>query len=131
MRSFAFKPLLSCLLGVAVIAGCATPPPAQQSASTTTPTNVQQGKVAGVVHSAVAQDPSAASSSGAGMSGASGASGSATAAGIQPAFVTVQFNDGTQRSYLVDQKATDTDAFAVGDAVMVITDDKGITIVSP
>ena len=130
MRSFAFKPLLSCLLGVAVIAGCATPPPAQQSASTTTPTNVQQGKVAGVVHSAVAQDP-AASSSGAGMSGASGASGSATAAGIQPAFVTVQFNDGTQRSYLVDQKATDTDAFAVGDAVMVITDDKGITIVSP
>lgn len=130
MRSFAFKPLLSCLLGVAVIAGCATPPPAQQSASTTTPTNVQQGKVAGVVHSAAAQDPSA-SSSGAGMSGASGASGSATAAGIQPAFVTVQFNDGTQRSYLVDQKATDTDAFAVGDAVMVITDDKGITIVSP
>jgi ribosomal protein L21E len=119
MRSYGIKSLFICVVGAAVIAGCASPrhsPQAQASAQG----QVQSGKIVAIeIPGAV--DPSMASSSGGGASG--------TVASSTPAVITVLFEDGTQSMYGMEQQPAAQ--FGVGDPVQIITDGSGITIVSP
>jgi hypothetical protein len=111
----AIKSLAACLLGAAVIAGCASPHPSQTAI-------IQNGKVVAIQPPEVAGYP--------GMEGSSGEGASGTSAGSEPILITVLFADGTQGSYAIDQQPVE--AFAVGDLVQIVTDSKGITtIVSP
>ncbi|HJV84699.1 MAG TPA: hypothetical protein VJ698_04425 [Noviherbaspirillum sp.] len=117
MNPGSMKSLLVCAFGAAVIAGCASSPTSQTTASTQS--NVQSGKVAAVENTAVVDQTAVKSSS--------GGSAVVTTASGGPSIVTVQFQDGTQGRYLIEHP---TAAHAVGQPVYVISDGDRTTIVA-
>ena len=119
MARYAAKPLVACLLGIAVLAGCASPK--ATTSSTAAASGMQKGKI-------VAVEP--ASAAGATMtSPSSGSSASGTSmSGSPTAVVTVQFADGSQSRYSVTQQRT---SFKVGDPVSVMMRGDSGVIMSP
>ncbi|RZI40710.1 hypothetical protein EGT07_22460 [Herbaspirillum sp. HC18] len=114
MHSCEIKSLFACVVGAVALAGCASSrPPAMAQ-------NVQSGKVVSV-ESAMASDQASSGS----LSSGSGATGTMASGG--PAIVTVQFNDGTQRRYTIEQRSSPK-PIATGDPVTVITDPDRVTI---
>jgi len=126
MNSHAIQSLVTCALGVAVLAGCAAPhsPPPQVS----TPANIQSGKVIAMRSLEPAAGATSGSSSGTGASGTA-ASGDLSGKVYAPASVTVQFADGTQTTYLVEKH--ERHYFTLGDPVRVVTDRDTMVILAP
>lgn len=119
MTLYPAKSLLACLLGVAVLAGCASPK-SSTTASSAAASGMQKGKI-------VAVEPATAGSAMGTTS--SGASATGTSIASEPsAIVTVQFADGTQSRYSVTQQRT---SFKVGDPVSVIMRGDSGVIMSP
>ena len=116
MQSYAIKSLVTCALGVAVMAGCAAPASPPPSASKA---NVQMGKVASVEASSAAGQST--------MSSGSGGSATGTTASGGPTILNVVFADGTQGRYSIEKP---TKSFAVGEPIQIITDSDRITITS-
>jgi hypothetical protein len=119
MHSYAIKSLVTCVLGAAILAGCGSPPAAPVAAST--PGNMQRGKVIVVETVAASGQPMSVPRSGP----SSGESAGGTTASSTPTVVTVQFADGTQNRYMVEQPRA---AIAVGDPVNIITDGDRVTM---
>lgn len=116
MNSAAVKSLFVCVLGAAMIAGCASSPSSQSAASL--PGNVQIGKVTAVETVAVVDQSMVGTSS--------GGSAVVTTASGGPSVITVQFNDGKQGKYAIERPAG---THVVGEQVYVITDGDHTTIV--
>lgn len=109
MARYAVKPLLACLLGIAVLAGCASPK--STTSTTAAASGMQKGKI-------VAVEPASAAAGTTMTSPSSGSSATGSAmSGSPSAIVTVQFADGTQSRYSVTQQRT---SFKVGDPVSVM-----------
>lgn len=120
MALYSAKPVAACLLGIAVLAGCASP---QSSTTSTTAaaSGMQKGRIVAVEPASVAGTTMASPSSGASATG-TGMSGSPSAV------VTVQFADGTQSRYSVTQQRT---TFKVGDPVSVMMRGDSGVIMTP
>lgn len=122
MNSIAIKSLVTCVFGAAMIAGCASSPPSQSSASSpavaSAQRSVETGKVTAVENTAVVDQSVVGTSSGGGAV--------VTTASGGPSVITVQFNDGKQGRYIIDRPAA---PHAVGESVYVITDGDQTTIV--
>ncbi|GIZ53345.1 hypothetical protein [Noviherbaspirillum aridicola] len=103
------KPLLACVLGIAVLAGCASSKSSTPTASAAA-SGMQKGKIVAVEPASVAGSTMTSPTSGSSATGS-------TMAGSPSAVVTVQFADGTQSRYSVTQQKT---SFNVGDPVSVI-----------
>jgi hypothetical protein len=116
MKSQAIKSLVICAFGIAAIAGCASSPPSSATASAQG--NAQRGKVTAVETVAVVDQALVGSSSGGSAVVTKASSGG-------PSVITVQFNDGRQGRYIIEQP---TMAHTVGESVYVITDGDRITI---
>jgi Tfp pilus assembly protein PilX len=116
MNAVAVKSFFVCAFGAAMLAGCASSPPAQSAASTQG--NVQSGKVTAVETVAVVDQSVVGSSS--------GGSAVVTTASGGPSVITVQFNDGKEGRYIIERP---TGTHAVGEQVYVITDGDRTTIV--
>lgn len=106
--------LIACALGIAAIAGCATPSSSQTAASTRG--NLAGGKIANIETDAAAIQSTESSSSG------SSASGTKTASG-GPAIITVRFDNGTERRYISERHSPKS--FSVGDPVYVVSNTAG------
>lgn len=120
MNSAAIKSLVVCAFGAAMIAGCASSPPASSTASAASAQgNAEPGKVVAVEHTAIVDQAVTGSSSGSSAA-------VVTAASSGPSVVTVQFNDGKQSKYVIEHPAT---GFTVGEQVYVITNGDQMTIV--
>lgn len=111
------KSLVICVAGAAAIAGCASSPSSQKTASNQD--NIQRGKVTAVESVAVVQQAAVPTSS--------GSSAVVTAASGVPVVITVQFNDGSQSKYAIEQSASE---FAVGQPVAVVKQGDGYIIKS-
>jgi hypothetical protein len=114
MNSYAIKSLVICTLGAALLAACGSPQPTQVASSK--PSNIVPGKLIAVE---AASGQSTAPSS-------SGSSAGATASNA-PVLVTVQYADGTQGRFMVEQQKT---TFKVGDPVGVIVDGDRVTMIA-
>ncbi|WP_136416435.1 hypothetical protein [Herbaspirillum sp. ST 5-3] len=115
MKFGAIKSAVICVLGGALIAGCASSPSSSTVASTQK--NISSGKIAAVETTAVVDQTTVGSSSGSGAV--------VTSASGGPSLITVQFDDGTQGRYVIDHP---TSVHKVGEPVNVITDGDRITI---
>ena len=126
MNSHAILSLVTCALGAAVLAGCASPPssPAQASA----PVTIQGGKVIAMQSLDSSAGATSGASAGASASGTS-ATRDATGRIFEPATVTVQFADGTQSMYTVEKH--ERNYFKLGDPVRVVTDRDSMVILAP
>jgi hypothetical protein len=104
MQSKVTKTIISGALGVAVLAGCASPTKPVASASA----QVQQGTVASIDPASIADVPANYLSS--------GSSGAVTTADTGKVLTIVNFADGTQGRYLTDSPP----AYKVGDQIQVV-----------
>lgn len=119
MKFGAIKSAAICVLGGALIAGCASSPSASSSKVASTQKNVMSGKIAAVETTAVVDQTTVGSSSGSGAV--------VTSASGGPSLITVQFDDGTQGRYVIERP---TSVHKVGEPVNVIADGDRITITS-
>jgi len=113
MKLGIIKPLAICVLGTAVLAGCASSSPTSSTATTaaSSQSGLKTGKVTAVETVAVVDQAL--------VGGSSGNSAVVTTASGGPQALTVQFNDGSEGRFIIDRPTTQ---HTVGESVYVITD---------